>query len=319
MSPQTPAPPALPTPSPAPQARQLKMFKGLAALLAVALLAGIGAFLYIRHQGQPVAILLDGKPITSVRNAAAADRLLVLAEKAKVGGAFPEDSFVRLQKVQLQIVPTGTALDPDSTAKAKLSNALRLNVHAFAVVVDGHVALGLPTDDAAADTLHLVKEHFAQMPPNADIVGEPTFVQDVVVKPKAVSASLARSSATMAASYFWTPPPSRTYTVHRGDTGLTIARHNHISFSDFIAANSGTDIDRLKPGQSVNVGKVPLVLTVQVKKRITREQKVLANVVASEAGRQQVTYDVTYINGQEIRRDPVNIATLEAPRTRSSL
>jgi hypothetical protein len=319
MSPQTPGPTVPPTLSPAPQARQLKMFKVLAALLAVALLSASGAFLYTRHQGQPVAILLDGKPITCVRNAATADRLLVLAEKAKVGGAFSEDSFVRLQKVQLQIVPTGTALDPDSTAKTKLSNALRLNVHAYAIVVDGHVALGLPTDDAASDTLHRVKEHFAQMPPNADIVGEPTFIQDVVVKPKTVSASLTRSSAAMAAPYFWTPPPSRTYTVRRGDTGLTIARHNHISFSDFIAANSGTDINRLKPGQSVNVGKVPLILMVKVQKRFMREQKVLANVAASEAGRQQITYDVTYINGQETARDVKNIATLEAPLTRSTL
>ena len=61
-----------------PTARQLRLFKSLAAAAAGRAGRRRGGFLYVRHLGQPVTILLDGKPITTVRNAAdgqrAADR-----------------------------------------------------------------------------------------------------------------------------------------------------------------------------------------------------------------------------------------------------
>ena len=321
MSTRTPGTqtPTLPPAPPDALARQLRQFKALALVLLIALVGGGGTFLYLRHLGQPVAILLDGAQITSVRNAASAEQLLTQAEQAKIGGGFPESAIVRLQKVQMQVLPSGGRLDPERVAKAKLENALRLNVHAYAILVDGHVSLGLPSDAVATDTLHAVKEHFTQMPPDAEIVGEPSFTQRVTIAPRAVSAALARSTADAAAAYFWTPPPSRAYVVRRGDTGLAIARRNHVSFTDFIVANAGHDIDRLTPGTTVNVQKMPLLLSVRVQKRFTRSEKVMANVPASEAGLQRVTYLVTYINGQETHRDPVGIVTITAPEPRAEL
>lgn len=321
MSTQTPGKtsPTPPSPSPNPLAHQLRLFKILALVLLLALLVGGGAFLYLRHLGQPVVVLLDGKSVTSVRNAAAANRVLAEAELAKVGGAFPESSIVRLEKVKMQVIPANTPLDPEGIAKTKLMKALRLNVRAYAILVDGHVSLGLPSDTIAADTLHRVKEHFAQMPPDAEIIGEPTFTQRVTIKPRAVSAARTRPTADAAAPYFWTAPPSRTYIVRRGDTGLVIARRNHISLTDFIIANTGRNINRLTPGDTVNVQKMPLLLSVQVQKKFTRDVKVLANVPASEAGLQRVTYVVTFVNGQETNREPVGIVTVESPRARTSL
>ena len=321
MSTQTPG--RTPPPPPAPPSdavmRQLRVFKILAAILLLALLGGGGAFLYIRHQGQPVAILLGGKPITSVRNTATAERLLTAAEQSKVGGAFPESSIVRLEKVQMQVVPSNTPLDPEPIAKAKLMKALHLNVRAYAILVDGHVSLGLPSDAIAADTLHRVKEHFAQMPPEADLIGEPKFLQHVTVKLKSIDGSQSRASAEAAAPYFWTPPPSRTYTVHRGDTGMTIARRSHISLSDFISANAGRDINRLAPGDKVYVQRMPLLLTVQVKKRLAREEKIVQNAPESEAGRRTVTYAVTYTDGLETGREVMEMTTIEPPTARRSL
>lgn len=320
MPTQTPGNSPAPTPntntSVNPLTRQLKLYKILALVLLIALLGGVGAFLIVRHLGQPVAILLDGKPITHVRNTAAANRLLTEAEQEKVGGAYPESSLVRLQKVQFQHIGGDIPLDPDAVAKSKLRNALQLNVHAFAILVNGHVSLGLPTDAIAADTEQMVKEHFAQMPPDADIVGEPAFTQRVEIKPRAVSAARARSSAETAAPYFWTPPSSKIYVVKRGDTGLLIAHRNHISLTDFIIANTGRNINKLQPGDEVNIEKMPLLLTVRVQKRFSRNEKVLENVPASEAGLQRVTYVVTYLNGQETQRDPIAIETIEAPQSR---
>ena len=129
------------------------------------------------------------------------------------------------------------------------------------------------------------------MPPHADLIGEPQFVERVDDQTaRRGRLAGARPSAAAAAPYFWTPPPSRTYTVRRGDTGLAIARRNHISLSDLITANPGRNINRLKPGDTVNVQKMPLLLTVRVQKKFTREEKIWRNAPASEAGLQRVTY-----------------------------
>lgn len=300
-------------------ARQLKIYKIFALILLVIVLGGAAGVLIARHIGQPVAILIDGKPIANAHNVAAANKLLARAEMAKVGDAYPASSIIRLQKVQFQRLERNVPLDPDNIAQVKLRNALRINVRAFAILVDGHVSLGLPTNDMAVTVEHLVKEHYAQMPPDAAIIGEPEFAENVEIKPRSVSAALARSSAKDAAPYFWTPPPSKTYTVRRGDTGLAIAHRDHLSLSNFIIANPGVNINKLTPGQQVNVQKMPLLLTVKVQKRFARNEKVLAHVPAAQAGVQRVTYIVTYLNGQEVKRNPISIDTIEPPVARRSI
>ena len=107
--------------------------------------------------------------------------------------------------------------------------------------------------------------------------------------------------------------------VRRGDTGFRIAARNHISFADFLTANPGHDLNRLRPGDTVNVQRMPLLLTVRVRKRSPQDQAIVAHVPPSEAGRQRVTYVVTYLNGQETRRDVTNSAMLEKPLTRTEL
>lgn len=311
-------PPSAPIPTSDGTTRQRRLFKTLAGVLLAALVGGAGWLLYARHMGQPVTVLLDGRPITTVRNYATANALLSEAERAKVGGGYPEESIKRQQKVQYQHV-VGRPVDADPVARGRLKSALKLHVRAFVILVNGKASLGLPSDEIATDTLHRVKEHFAQMPPQADLIGEPTFVQRVTVKRQSVDGGQAKSSAAAAAPYFWTPPSSRTYTVRRGDTGMVIARRSHISLSEFISANAGRNINRLTPGDKVNVQRMPLLLTVQVKKRLRREEKIVQNAPESEAGRRAVTYAVTYTDGLEVSKEVMDMATLEPPRARRSL
>ncbi len=313
-------PPASSSPAaPDPLARQNALLKKVVGGLVLLLLLGAGTFVFVRHQGQPVAILLDGKQVATARNTKAAEDLLTVAEQAKVGASYPPGSIVRLQKVQLERVPEGMPLDPTDSAQTKLRTALKLHVRAYAIFVNNKAALGLPTDSAATDTLHRVKEHFAQMGPQTDVIHEPAFGQRVSVKEAALDARQTRPDAASAAPYFWTAPPSRTYTIRRGDSGVSIARRSHLSLSDLIAANAGLDINRLKPGSSIHVQKMPLLLTVEVQKRLTREEKIIPNVPAADAGLRSVTYAVTYVNGQETRKDVLSMSTIQPPKIRTSL
>ena len=300
-------------------ARQLRVFKALAACLAGVLLLGSAAFLYIRHQGQPVTILLSGKPVGTVHNAAAANALIAKAEAAKVGAAFASETPVRLQTLLLVRAAPDAAQDPDDAVQAKLMRLLKLRVPAFVVLVDGKPSLAFPTPDAATETLRLVKDHWAQMPPPAPITGEPQITQTILVEKRTVDTSLLRSAPASAAPYYWTAPPSRTYMVRPGDLGSRIASRFHLSLSDFIRANPSRNLNRLQPGDVVNVEKMPLLLTVRVRKTLQATEKVHPGASASVAGLQRVTYLVTYLNGEEIRRDAQSVVILQKPQTAMEL
>ncbi len=300
-------------------ARQLRVFKTLAAGLAAALLIGGGAFLYVRHQGQPVTILLDGRPVATVRNAAAANALIAGAEKAKVGSAFSDETVVRLQKLALVHAAPGMPQDPDDAVQTKLVHLLKLRVPAFVILVNNRPSLAFPTPDAATQTERLVQEHWAQVPPAAPVVGQPQITQTVAIEKHTVDTSLLRSDPDAAAPYYWTPPPSRTYMVRSGDLGSRIAYRFHLSLADFIRANPNKNLNRLKPGDIVNVQKMPLLLTVRVRKTLTKTEKVHPGAPASVAGSQRVTYLVTYLNGEEVSREAQGVVILQKPQTAMEL
>lgn len=309
------------TQPPAPNAltRQLRLFKILASVLGLCLILGIGYFFYERHLGQPVQILVNGKPIATVRNAATANALLEDVEQAKIGGAFADSEPVRLTKTVLQRAPDNAPLDTDAAVRARLLPLLKFHIHAYVILVRGHPSVALPSADAATETLELVKQHFAKMPPDNELLEPPQIVENTLIARRAVDVARARAAPDIAAPYFWTPPPSRQYTVRRGDTGAGIAYRSHMSLTDLLVANPGKNLNKLTPGDVVNVQKMPLLLTVRVKKKFTREEKIVAQAPDDDAGKRSITYVVTYTNGQETRRDVQDIAILEKPRVRTEL
>ncbi len=307
------------TPAPETLVRQLRLFKLLAALLAAFLVAGGGGVFYFRHMGQPVTILVGDKPIATVRNVAAANELIAAAEQAKVGAAFAGEEPVRMQKVRFVRAEAGAPQDPDNVVKAKLAQSLTLHVHAYVILVKGRPSVALPTTEAATETLRIVKDHWAQAPPPAQIVGQPQFVESEEIVKRAVDTRLTRQTPEEAAPYFWTPPPSKRYVIQRGDIGSRIAYRNHLSLADLITANPNKNLNRLKLGDTLNVQKMPLLLTVRVRKTLVTTEPVHSGVPASQAGSQRVTYLVTYLNGQETHREAQSVDILEKPLTRMDL
>ncbi len=313
-TPPVPPPQKPPAPTPDALARQVRVYRTLALCLAGLLLVGGGAFCYLRRLGQPVTIVVDGKPLATLRNAATASRMIAEAEKAKMGAAFADADPIRLQKVRLERAPAGAAQDPDTTVRERLEKTLTLRVHASVILVNGLPSLGLPTPDAAMQTLKLVKDHWANQPPAAPPQGAPTFVQRVSVEKRAISTGQTRQTPEMAASYYWTPPPAKTYIVRPGDLGSRIAARNHLSLTELITANPHVNLNRLHPGDVLQVQKMPQILTVRVQKIVVTEEKVQPGVPAALAGRERVTSLVTYLNGQEVRRTAQNVQILERPQ-----
>lgn len=299
--------------------RQLKVFKAVTGLLFLAVLVLGGTFLYYRHVSRPVEILIDGKSVATVRNYATAVALLAKAEQDAVGDAYPEDSFIRLQKVQFVRTSGDAPLDSEESVRHTLSTLLKLNVRAYVIKVDGKTSIGLPTSQAATQTLAIVKDHYVSMPPNAPIVGMPTFRQHVLIDRMSIPAADTRRTADDAAIYFWTPPPAQTYVVQPGDRGYTIAVRHHIDFTDFLAANSGRDMNKLMPGDVVNLNRVHPALSVIVQKKIVADEPILPDAPPDRAGKRHIVYVVTYTNGEETSRNILSMVTLSRPTPRMSL
>jgi len=81
--------------------RQLKLFKFLALALVIVIVLGAATTWYFLRVNQPVEIVIDGKPVATVRNARDADDLLNQAQVAKVGAPYTASDIVRLQQVRL--------------------------------------------------------------------------------------------------------------------------------------------------------------------------------------------------------------------------
>lgn len=318
-NPPTTPPQAPPSPGPDALVRQVRLYRTLALCLAGLLVIGGGAFFYLRHQGQPMTILVDGRPVGTVRNATTANHLISAVEQAKLGPAFASTEPIRLQKVRMERAAAGAAQDPDAAVQARLTQALTLKVRASVILVNGVPSLGLPTLDEATRTLQVVKDHWANLPPAAPPQGSPTFVQRVSVEKRAISTDKLRSTPEAAAAYFWTPPPAKNYVVRPGDLGSRIAARNHISLTELITANPNVNLNRLHPGDVLHVQKVPQVLTVRLRKVVVTEEKVQPHAPAAVAGRERVTYLVTYLNGQEVGREAQSVQIIERPQVRMNL
>lgn len=294
--------------------RQLKIYKILALFLLAVLAIG-GAFAwYFISVNQPVDVVIDKTSVAVVRNAKTANDLLQQAEASKCpGGDFPTNSYVRLQQVHIIHLSNSAEVDTDDTALQHIAAALKIHIRAYVLVVSGHASIGLPTLSAANDTVAVVKDHYANLSSQGDLIGDPVVLTPVTIVRMAVAPELLRASSEEAAPYFWTPPLAHYYTVRSGDRGMEIAHRNHLSYTDLIVANPQVDLNRLRVGDQINVQKTPLLIRVTVKRKFTVEEPILEHAPPDKAGKRRVTYLVTYINGIEVQRVATAITTLQKP------
>ncbi len=290
--------PALPEPdinqSGAPDA-QLRFFQAATTVLLVLLVCAVGYYVYRQHTLQPVTVLVGGKPVAVVENMAAAKALITTVQAQQVGPEyFAHDDPRFAEDVEFQTTNGQTLIDSSDAAAAKLAHAAHTIVDADVIVVDQKPIVGLPDAQTAQAAVDELRDHYASMPPDAPLEEKPSFAQTVTIDRRTVSAALARRNADDAAQVLWTPPPATTYTVKYGETGWIIANKFKMSLTDFLRANAGHDVNRLKPGDSVIISRTFPPIDVIVKKR----QELTEHFGGT--GLRQMTEIDTYMDGVEV-------------------
>jgi len=279
---------------------QLRLFKVLCGLLAALLIGVAGLYVYKQHQSQPVEVVVDGKSVAVAANYASATAAIKFIKQSQSAGFGPANSPRIANQISFRRIPESASaqIDTDDTLRAKISGAVKVTVKAAVITVSNMPVVGLPDETLAKQTLDAVKQHYAQMPPNDPIDGEPTFRQAVTIQNRRISARLTRAKPEDAIHYLLNAPPPKTYIVRNGETGWKIAHKLHLKFQNFVIANAGRDINKLKIGDKVNIsGGVPPISVIVVKRSET-EEPIRRGASATNAGRRRVDTDTTYINGR---------------------
>jgi LysM repeat protein len=271
---------------------QLRFFQGTTLLLALALLCGGGYYLYRQNMQQPMAILVNGKPVATASSLAEAANIIRLVHSEQVGPEYIAKNNPRFtESIGFAKAADQIIIDSTDAAAAKLSAATHTVVDADAILVDNKPVVALPDSAIAQEAVDQLRDHYAAMPPDGPPLEKPRFVQTVNIEKKVVPAKLAKRNADDAAAVLWTPPPPLTYTVKFHETGWSIARKFKLKFGDFLRANAGHDVNRLTPGDSVVVSKTFPPVDVIVTKQEQKKESF------GGTGLRELTVKETYIDG----------------------
>ena len=292
---------------------QLRFFQALSLLLLLALICGGGYLLYRQRHLQPVTILVDGRSVATVADYAVALEVIRQAELSRLGSAYAAHGDPRTaEAISYQHVGDNSTLESESNAASQIAALLHVTASAAVITVNGRRSVALPDEDTAQAALDEVQQHYVNLPPGDPVYGKPSFREKVEIVRARVPASLCKETSEQAANLMLAPPKGKSYVVEPGDTGYRIAHKFHVTLSAFLEANAGRDVDRLAPGDVVNVSPTLPPISVVVQKQNTRTEPIIAGATDGTGGERAITTVLTYINGaRQPGSTPVDVVILQ--------
>ena len=155
------------------------------------------------------------------------------------------------------------------------------------------------------------------------------FVENVDIRQEYVSADLMMNLGYIAEKLNATKEGAVTYTVQSGDTFFDIALEHEMSVERLLSLNPGYQSDLIHAGDTLTISNAVPYLTVVDVERQSYLQDVAYSVEYQDDpsiyegdyevlepgvyGKEDVTANVTYINGAEVNRDVVAAVTLSQP------
>lgn len=155
------------------------------------------------------------------------------------------------------------------------------------------------------------------------------FVEDVDIRQEYVPADLMMNLGYIAEKLNATKEGAVTYTVQAGDTFFDIALEHEMSVERLLSLNPGYQSDLIHAGDTLTISNAVPYLTVVDVERQNYLQDVAYSVEYQDDpsiyegdyevlepgvyGKEDVTANVTYINGAEVNRDVVAAVTLSQP------
>lgn len=221
------------------------------------------------------------------------------------------------------IVPR-SKIQSQQELEEKLSGQIGEIAYGYVLYVEGEPVAATEFEGALEELLEQLKTGYY-----TSQTVECYFVENIEIKQEYVSADLMMNLGYIAEKLNATKEGAVTYTVKSGDTLYDIAQDNQMSVSNLLSLNPGYQSDLIHVGDVLTISNaVPYLTVVDVERQnylrdvaysveyqddssmYKGDYKVLR---AGVYGKEDVTANVTYVNGEEVDREVVAAVTLSQP------
>ena len=299
----------------------MRSFNPLIFLAAATLMgvAGVLATVYVPSY----QVLVDGQAIGVVATKSdfegAVDRVEARATEI-LGHTYVMDGEVeyRFALSEWDSIPPATTLEP------YLLDRIGDVMKSYVLSVNGQV-VGAAEDQS---TLTALLDSIQATYEDENTISS-KFVDQVNITREYISADVEQDVADIQATLTSNTNGETTYEVQAGDTFMALAFDNGMTMKELEALNPGIDVNKLMIGQVLNIKEEIPFLSVETVDAVTYTESIAAPVrevedssmyegdtkvlSAGSAGTQQVSANVTYINGKETAREVTNTTVLTQP------
>ena len=226
----------------------------------------------------------------------------------------------QLMETATKVVPR-SSLEDGEALETKLSDKVGLVSYGNVLYVDGEKVVATTFPGALEELLEQLKIGYV-----TENTVESYFKESVEIREEYVSTSYMMNLGYIAEILNDTKEGAVTYKVKSGDTFYGIAEKYDISLKELLALNAGYDAGALHEGDQLTISQaVPYLTVVNVERQkyvrdvpykieYTDDDSMYEGdtevISAGKYGKADVTANVTYINGEETKREVVASVTL---------
>lgn len=285
--------------------------------------------LYLLLGNNAYAVNINGKMIGMVRSKKVAEKCIQTLKTEIQGETNTEISFVSNISYDKTRAPRKEVLD-ENQLKDKIKQYIKYSLQSYSIYVDGNVIATLQSKEAAEKALDQVKEYYTK---NADKskLKSIDFAEKVEVKQEFNEAARIMEDKEALDFILKGTSEVKTHKIESGESFWSISRKYNMSLTDLQKANPGVDSEKVQIGQVLNLivpkplVSVKTVETLTYKEQAPFEQKVefsssmynneTSVKVKGEYGENEITADITKINGVEKSKTVLSQKVLKAPKT----
>lgn len=207
---------------------------------------------------------------------------------------------------------------PVEAAQAIEAKAVSLTAQGSVIVIEGQDVVALASEDEAKKVLESVIASYAQLGENEVIASEPVIQQKYEIVSRVIPYSTIRKTEDAVNYIMHGTDEVIQYQVQPGDTSWNIAVNRGMSIESLASANPDKNLEKLKPGEVVQLTETKPFLDVEVVKETKyTEQIPFQTTYQSDAtvyvgktkelqpgvyGLKEVTALVTYKNGTQVAK-----------------